>query len=262
MLKQLIYTYGVDKLNTLTKYPSILTLHALGEKGKLTHQLTTDIEGEILYATEKIDGTNVRIILYGNEWIVGSREFLLSHSDDLFYDPAQGIVPALKELGLFNNLIKYCSEYERFKVIYGELYGGKVSANSKWYGKEKYGFRVFDAFSLSRLSLSTILGSEREEISRWRESNTDKGIKYGQPFFTHQQIVEEFPYLELVPQVEFNPGNFSRREILDALTAAIPVTNVKLTNTGTGNAEGLVLRTADRSKIVKVRFEDYNRTLQ
>ena len=34
-LKQLIEKYGKNKINSLTKYPSILTLHELGGKGKL-----------------------------------------------------------------------------------------------------------------------------------------------------------------------------------------------------------------------------------
>lgn len=56
MIKELISKYGKEKINTLTKYPSILTLHRIGEKGRLTEELTTPIQGEVLYATEKIDG--------------------------------------------------------------------------------------------------------------------------------------------------------------------------------------------------------------
>ena len=48
-LKQLIEKYGKNKINSLTKYPSILTLHELGGKGKLTDILTTDIKNETLY---------------------------------------------------------------------------------------------------------------------------------------------------------------------------------------------------------------------
>ena len=92
MLKQLIKQYGAPALNSLTKYPSIPTLHALGEKGRLTETLNVDFSGDDVYATEKIDGTNARIIMLGDEYIIGSRENLLTHSDDLLFDPAQGIV--------------------------------------------------------------------------------------------------------------------------------------------------------------------------
>ena len=95
MLKELVLKFGKLKINTLTKYPSILTLHQLGEKGKLKSELTTPIENEVLYATEKIDGTNTRIICFGDEYLIGAREFVLHHSDDLYFDNSQGIVEGI-----------------------------------------------------------------------------------------------------------------------------------------------------------------------
>ena len=82
MLKNLVLQHGKQKINSLTKYPSILTLHKLGQKGRLTSEWATDIQGETMFATEKIDGTNVRIICLGNEYLVGSREFLRERRDD------------------------------------------------------------------------------------------------------------------------------------------------------------------------------------
>ena len=76
MIKELIAKFGKDKINTLTKYPSILTLHKLGKKNILLNELTTPIENEKMYATEKIDGTNIRLLFYGNERIIGTRENL------------------------------------------------------------------------------------------------------------------------------------------------------------------------------------------
>lgn len=46
MLKKLIEKYGKDKVNTLTKYPSILTLYENGEKEVLLEELTTQVRGE------------------------------------------------------------------------------------------------------------------------------------------------------------------------------------------------------------------------
>ena len=79
MLKDLITKFGKEKLNTLTKYPSILTLHKLGKKNILLDELTTNIEDEEMYATEKIDGTSIRLLFYGNERIVGTRENLFTY---------------------------------------------------------------------------------------------------------------------------------------------------------------------------------------
>jgi len=160
MLKELIHRYGKDKINTLTKYPSILTLHKLGEKGRLTDELTTDISGEKLFASEKIDGTNVRIICWGDQFLIGSRKFILHHSEDLYWDESMGIVEQIYALGI------PMLQPDQLTIVYGELFGGKISAHSRNYGKEKHGFRVFDVAILEELS---ILDHSLQEISAWRE---------------------------------------------------------------------------------------------
>jgi len=253
MLKELINEYGKDKINTLTKYPSILTLHKLGEKGKLLEELTTPIEGEQMYATEKIDGTNSRIICYGNEYLIGAREFILHHSDDLYFDNAQEIVSGLKNLNI------QIPKTNKLIVIYGEFYGGKTSANSKQYGKELNGFRVFDIAIYDDL---TILEEDLSTISRWREHETENGIIYGQKFLARDEMLNYFPNFEYVPLVEFNLDSFEHNTVLEQLNKSIPKTNVALTPTALNKAEGLILRNKDRSKIVKIRFEDYERTLR
>lgn len=49
------------KLNSMTKYPSILTYHALGDKGVLQDAVQIPFSGRIV-GTEKVDGTNTRLI--------------------------------------------------------------------------------------------------------------------------------------------------------------------------------------------------------
>jgi hypothetical protein len=225
----------------------------LGERGRLTNELTTTIEGEKLYATEKIDGTNVRIICYGSEYLIGAREFILHHSDDLYFDNAQGIVEGIKNL---NIKIPYV---EQFTVIYGEFYGGKTSANSKWYGQEKNGFRVFDIAIYNDLS---ILDLSLPEISKWRETETSNGIIYGQNFITRSQMETQFPDFQFAPLIEFDLGDMSHNTVLSNLKKFIPTTNVALSTSALNKAEGVILRNEDRTKIVKVRFEDYEKTLK
>ena len=253
MIKDLISKYGKEKINTLTKYPSILTLHRLGEKGRLKNEFTTQIQNEKMYATEKIDGTNARIICYGSEYLIGAREFILHHSDDLYFDNAQEIVTGLKSLNVD------IPKTEKLTVIYGEFYGGKTSANSKWYGKEKNGFRVFDIVVYEDLS---ILEKDLSEISKWRETETEDGIKYGQNFISRLEMKTKFPKFEFVPLIEFDLGDMSHKNIMDNLNKFIPKTTVSLTETALNKAEGLVLRNDNRSKIVKIRFEDYERSLR
>jgi len=253
MIKELIKKYGKEKINTLTKYPSILTLHKLGEKGRLLDELTTPILDEEMYATEKIDGTNARIICYGSEFLIGAREFILHHSDDLYFDNAQEIVNGIYTLNV--NI----PTTDVLTVIYGEFYGGKTSANSKQYGKETNGFRVFDIVVYNDLS---ILEKDLAEISKWRETETKDGIVYGQNFLTRSEMTTLFPKFEYVPLVDFSLSDFSHKEILKNLNESIPTTNVALAETALKKPEGLVLRNANRSKIVKVRYEDYERTLR
>ncbi len=253
MIKALISTYGKEKINTLTKYSSILTLHVLGEKGRLMPALTTPIQGETMYATEKIDGTNVRIVCYGDEYLIGAREFILHHSHDLYFDTAQGIVEGLKTLYV------QIPHTERFTVVYGEFYGGKTTANAKWYGQDKNGFRVFDIAVYDDLS---ILEKSQSEISKWREHETENGLVYGQHFLTRAEMETRFPAFEYVPLVAFETGDLSHSTILANLRQALPTTQVALSEKAINKAEGVVLRNEDRSKIVKLRFEDYERTLR
>ncbi len=252
-MKNLIAKYGKQKINSLTKYPSILTLHKLGQKGRLTDELTTPIDGEQLFATEKIDGTNVRIICLGDEYLMGSREFILHYCTDLFFDPAQGIVDGLKDLKV---KIPKTSE---LTVIYGELFGGKVSSNSKQYGMDKLGFRVFDIAVFDDLS---ILDQNLEDISRWRERDTAGGILYGQNFLSRDVLNTYATVFDIVPSVPFDLGDLSHRTILDNLRTFIPETNVALSSSAMKKPEGIVLRNNSRTKIVKVRYEDYERTLR
>lgn len=240
-------------MNSFTKYPSILTLHQLGPKGILQHELTTPIQGETLYATEKIDGTNVRIICLGNEYLIGSREFILHYSGDLYFDPAQGIVAGIRQLQV------PIPKTTHLTVIYGEFFGGKTSSNSKWYGQEVNGFRVFDIAVYDDLS---VLDLTLPEISAWRERETPKGMIYGQHFLSVNEMRTQFPQFEFVPMVQFDPGDYTHATILDNLLLSVPESKASLTETATKKTEGVVLRTADRSKIVKVRFEDYERTLR
>lgn len=226
MIKELIAKYGKEKINTFTKYPSILTLHKIGDRGRLLEELTTPISStDEMFASEKIDGTNSRIICYGDEYLIGARESILFHNHDLYYDPTQGIVDGIRDLG-----INIPSTGKLF-AIYGEFYGGKVSSNSKWYGQDKIGYRVFDVVEYNDLS---ILEKSLPEISRWREHETDSGIVYGQNFLQRGMYDKLF---ELAPQIPFELGDMSHRTILENLKKFLPETNVALSDKASKRAE-------------------------
>ncbi len=255
MLRELIEKYGKEKINTLTKYPSILTLHKFGERGRFTNEITTNIEGETLYASEKIDGTNVRIICYGDDFLVGSRNNILHYSKDFYWDESMGIVDQFYKMNLPT------LNTDKLTIVFGELFGGKITANSKDYGKEAHGFRVFDVAIVDQLE---ILEQPITEISNWRESSVNSSIddtlRYGQGFVNLDKL-KSYNF-ELVPQIQFELVNHEHQSVLNALEKYILTTNVALTDNARGGTEGVILRNYDRTKIVKLRFEDYRRTLK
>lgn len=251
-----------NKLNSLTKYPSILTLHKLGDRGTLLNELTDPsiTKNDTFYATEKIDGTNVRIIIHRDEFILGSRENLLHYSKDTLYDPAQGIVDAIKSL---KSVIPYTNG---LMVIYGELYGGNVTSHSNWYGKSAVGFRVFDIcdYDFGNVDwITMLLQMEQSQISHWREHEENGILKYGQPFMNLNDEYKSKFQFEFVPSVKsivIDP-TVSHLDIMTQMKMNLPETKCKLTENALGACEGIVIRASDRSKIYKLRFEDYQKTL-
>ena len=239
------------KLNTATKYPSIPTYHALGERGKLLEE-TVNFGGQPVIATEKIDGTNSRVMLMPDgRYLIGSREELLHAKGDLIHNPALGIVDSLKSVA--DQLVSsYRTPENTVTTIYLETYGGKTTAAAKQYTSQReVGYRLFD---VNRVPLE-VLEKEREEISIWRENG-------GQSFLAEESLVEfaaEFQ-LELTPRiavVDSIPTDINATYAW--LKSQISKTQVALDAKAGGSPEGLVVRTADRSKTAKIRYEDYLR---
>lgn len=261
MLKELIAKYGKDKINTLTKYPSILTLHKLGAKECLLDELTTPIEGEKMYGTEKVDGTSMRLLFYGNERIVGTRDNIFFYENSDFINIPKEFFSSIDYVKPFYEKAKWNKRFETDKltVLYGELYGSNIGQGAKNYGVEKTGFRLFDVAVYNDLS---VLDLAKNKISRWREHETENGIVYGQNFITRSEMETQFSDFEFVPLVEFDLGDMSHNTILENLKKFIPETKVALTEKAIKKSEGVILRNSDRTKIVKLRFEDYERTLR
>ncbi|BAY09236.1 hypothetical protein NIES2098_23980 [Calothrix sp. NIES-2098] len=238
----------LNKLNSMTKYPSIPTYHALGEKGALLEQ-TVNFDGEVIL-TEKVDGTNSRILLLpdGN-FVLGSREELLFAKGDLIGNPALGIVDALKNIA--DSLPQSQSG---IIVTYLELYGGKITSASKQYTAQKnVGWRLFDVAVLT--DIETLFFKNVQQLAAWRDNG-------GQSFLDEQQLTQAakdygFALTPRIATVAALPVKIS--ETHEFLKATLPQTNVALDPGAGGRAEGIVARTISRSAIAKLRFEDYER---
>lgn len=256
ILKQMSFVNreSLPLINTVTKYPSIPTYHALGEKGRLTESLqATFDDDEVIFVTEKIDGTNARIILTNDVYLIGSREELLYAKGDLVGNPALGIVSALSECA--ESLLNYHlpNMYYNFVIVYYfEVFGGKVSANSKQYtGEQKVSFRCFD---VADINLNPLTSMPIEKLAGWRETK-DSYQKFRKSVTPHTDIV---PYISTILGKDMPK---TVRDTSDWLRNIIPTTNVLLDEKGGKRPEGVVIRNKDRSKIAKIRFEDYQRTL-
>lgn len=244
------------KLNTLTKYPSIPTYHSLDPTNGGLLDEHIDFSGGIVVATEKIDGTNARIILLpdGN-YLLGSREELLYAKGDLIENPALGIVETLKPVAE-----RMGDHAGRMIVCYLEVYGGRVTGASRQYtGNATLGYRLFDLLDIDRYE--PILAMSRGEISALRDSPSGAGTFRSESDLADFSSREQIP---LVPRLQTPGTNIpaSIEETYEYLRQTIPATRSALDAAAGMKPEGIVVRTPDRSRIAKIRFQDYERTLK
>lgn len=249
----------LDVLNSLTKYPSIPTYHKLGDKGILTEEaMSLGLHNVI--GTEKIDGTNARIILppetmfqRDNTIIVGSRDELLSSVDDLIINPALGIVETLSPVyGLVNGL----RSYDDIRVLYLEVFGKNIGRGAKNYSTKQTGYRLFDVATIPAEAFTW----DREKIAGWRERG-------GQQFANEHVLntISTAHGVPLTPRLFDLPAELiptKVEEMHEWMKAVLTDTWAALDDSAAHRPEGIVLRTDNRSAIAKARFEDYQRTIR
>jgi hypothetical protein len=251
----------LGRLNSATKYPSIPTYHALDPKrrGRLTDALGVEFpEGGNVEAYEKIDGTNCRLIFPpdGDYPLIGSRTELLTFLSDVIHNPSQGIVSAVRDTtARLHETGDLADEFGAWTVIYGEVYGGKVGAHAEDYTGDGVttGFRVFDIACVP----ADVLDRDREDIAAWRDNG-------GQAFwdsFDRREAAMELK-LETVPLVGiFGSLPTSPEDTWRWLRAVSTTSKAALDDNARKASEGVVVRTPDRTRIAKIRHEDYRRTL-
>jgi hypothetical protein len=250
-----IRTVNLRALNSMTKYPSIPTYHALDpSNGSLTDSVT-EFSGTVI-GTEKVDGTNSRIItLPDGSYLIGSREELLYARGDLIGNPALGIVDALREVA---EQLRMPSGHA-IHVHYLEVYGGKIGGQARQYSNGRdVAVRLFDIAVIDEHP--EILGWPSERISGWREGG-------GQPYLPAIDLAHwaREDGLALVPHLfEMDAAELPVEvaKTHDWLAEHLPATRVAIAGAQPGRAEGIVLRAQDRSVIAKARFQDYERTLK
>ena len=244
------------KLNSATKYPSIPTYHQLdpASNGRLLESGNpfADHDGPV-YITEKVDGVNARIICIDDDWFIGSREELLTARGDRVPNPTLGIVDALCDVagGL------WVDTGHKIYVYFVEVYGLKPMPGWKIYGDgSKVGVRLFD---VAEVPLG-VLKWPIEQIAAWRDRG-GQAYEISPVLSTVRWGLETVPQPLVVPSGKDLPADL--QGMRDFLGHWLPLTRAAIDKGAATpvNPEGAVLRTADRSIIVKARFQDYDRTL-
>ena len=268
VLDDLVQKYGLDKLNSATQYPSIITYHNLGDRGGLTNSLRfTDDEplpndNLEVSATEKIDGTNSRIVVLGDDFFIGSRnDFVHAKGDRVVTNDA--VTPVY--MGLTNFLSSYTPSEDRLLVLFGEAYGRKINGAKCYTENAKPGFRLFDGFTISIDELTKLFEeNDLPKIASWRDH-------LHQPFWpesTFHNFCNQFN-LQRTPDVwKGTLGDIPKdpaetyewlnqfrlsQATLDEKAVVWDDTNLY------GRSEGIVVRDKERRYIRKLRFEDYNK---
>lgn len=246
----------LQRLNSLTKYPSIPTYHALDPKDGCLLPDAVRFDGDVV-ATEKIDGTNARLIcLPDGSYLLGSREELLYARGDLIGNPALGIVEALRPLA---DTLPRPYSASAITVFFAEVYGGKVTGASKQYtGTQKVGYRLFDVAVVD--DYAERLAQDTRDISAWRDAG-------GQRFLDETALaqVAAATGFALTPRVATLAAGALPTDIAamhEFLKTTLPATLSTLDDAAMNKPEGLVLRTIDRRVIAKARVEDYERTFK
>lgn len=276
---------GVDKLNTLTKYPSILTYHELGERGRLNEVLNNVQpneelkELEVVFVTEKIDGTNFRIIVNKNGYIIGSREHLLHAKEDLIIsDPwvnaaipyAERLLSIVKGFDTKQEVnIGLDINEDTVFVFYGELYGANIGRAARNYTDDKdvFNFRLFDIAYINNLSDILISCKNIDEVHNIRENERKFFSVFEQVWFDNLNISTSLNEDKLIQFVPFLASRFWTQipktlEGIYEFLKKFDTTKVAIGEKEAGRSEGIVIRSDDRRFIRKVRFEDYERTFK
>lgn len=185
--RPLIDCIDLDLYNGLTKYPSIPTYHARGERGKLLDEVQvdfSDVSPRDLVVTHKYDGTNVRVIVdntsYGTIHVIGSRDRLLWATGDRLYRDEMGIVDTvLYSLGAFKP--RY---YGGLTVYFLELVGKGINGCRLYDDEKLTGLRLFDIMVGSRdaLQVTASYSSSDAALTWWREA--------GEQRFLHEDYLE------------------------------------------------------------------------
>jgi len=249
---------GLHKINLLTRYPSIPTYHALDNRGKLLEEVLVDFDdGEYpLFAREKVDGTNSRIIFFGGsqDYLIGNRKTLLYAKGDIIETDSDRILATIKKYAESMGTIRVGQGF--LYVVYGEVYGKSIGKRAKNYSTTT---NYFEPFDICIIKLSDVVDIEEDaELSNKRYLYQNYKEYYDGGIEDVKGSLEAFPWT--APAI-YDPLPTGLQDTLDFLRVQMPVSGVERDEGSGGRPEGIVIRNFDRSVIAKIRYEDYEKAL-
>jgi len=253
------------KLNSMTKYPPIPTFHEMNpSNGMLDGSKPLDFGGQAVNVTEKINGTNGRIIvLPDGRFVIGSREELLSCSEDWIRSPELGIVDELWDTAVRISSDSATPSASAVRVFFFEVYGGGLDGWKNYtQSSDSRGHRLFDVIEIDVAAFRHLMSMGVEQISSWRQHG-------GQPFVDWDRFLEITQGLDVqrVPVIEriamtTDIAFDGLQNTLTTLETWFPDGTLAWLESGAQNRpEGVVFKSRDRRITAKLRFQDYKGTL-
>ncbi len=253
-----IRTADLARLNALTRYPSIITYHPLDPKQSRPRGRHEETRPQVTFtgavlATEKVDGVNARLVVAPDgSYLIGSRDEFLYAGGDLLHNPAMSIVETVRPFA--EPLIDAVRPGAGVAACFGEVYGGKVTEGSRQYtGEQRLGFRLFDVAVLP--DAEAMLARPNDVIGAWREAGGQRFLAEGE--LQKLASTSGVPLTPRIAEIDANELPEGIEEALEFLEETLAKSRATLDAGGGGRPEGLVLRTADRSAIAKMRYRDY-----
>jgi hypothetical protein len=210
-----------------------------------------------IIGTEKVDGTNSRIIFCPDgSVLVGSREDLLWERRDLIGNPAMGIVDTLRDT--VHRLAPSLCQPGRITIYFVESYGRNIGSGAKNYSRKgTAGFRLFDLVVIE--DFEALLEWPVDMIAHWRDQGGQRYVDADRL----RSIAQEVGFQTVPALFDFDAAELPTNiEDTYRFLLTFEQSRCKLDEEADGVPEGVVVRSADRSQIAKLRREDYERTLK
>ena len=245
LIDKIITQYGIQKLDLLSRYPRIPSYHKKTAKGLLTEVVSVELlETEKYYVTELISGSHVRVIISGNDYIIGDRISLLyAKGDRLGYSNRLITNPVMESLrGLHLNS-------ESIFVLNFIVYGAPGLEGSERYSEDgSIGFRLHDVEEM-RLSNFEFPLDELMALS-WDDRDGFLGVTDLKKFAKDNKFV-------LVPALRTLGGKAFPIDRISGLKflQKFPMTKVGLNTKG--SPKGIVVRSEERDSAFKMIVDDY-----